>query len=380
MNIYETIFSLKQNIPEFISSYCIINGDIVRLDEIEQISYEEFNICSKINMPNKLYKYFPNQANNEENINYSIEALENNTVFMQSPNEFDDIYDSDINLDFQKYERLRLIEYCNRCNIKINKTLSTSDIGNKLIQKLITTFSEFENFNYAFKNETKSELDPSSNSLNTVFSLKLRLALTKNNDIAQALANVIYSDFNDYASKLKNTFRTTCFTTTPYSQLMWGAAYANYHQGFCLEYTILPNKNEYQDLYKNLFPMIYCKTRTDITEQLTKLQDTSFNKEKLWYIYLHGVLRKSFDWAFQNEWRLLLPMKFKNINDYNIKFFPITKVFLGARMNLKERKEIIDICHNKNIPYVAVTRNPNIFEMQDSKIKCEDCFKYKKIL
>ena len=63
--------------------------------------------------------------------------------------------------------------------------------------------------------------------------------------------------------------------------------------------------------------------------------------------------------------------------DYNIKVFPITKVFLGNRMDTGKRKEIIDICHRRNIPYVGVTRNPDLFEMQDCNVLCEDCPQYK---
>lgn len=56
-----------------------------------------------------------------------------------------------------------------------------------------------------------------------------------------------------------------------------------------------------------------------------------------------------------------------------MKFFPITKVYLGNRIPAAQRKEIIEICHEKNIPYVGVKRNPHIFEMQDCEMKCEDC-------
>lgn len=123
--------------------------------------------------------------------------------------------------------------------------------------------------------------------------------------------------------------------------------------------------------------MIYCKTRPNMTERLAKVEDNDLTKEWLWDIYFHGALRKSIDWAFQNEWRLLLPMG-SNLKDsgYNIPFFPITKVFLGNRMPPKERQEIIDICKVRKIPYVGVRRNPVIFEMEECPDKCEACPNY----
>lgn len=158
---------------------------------------------------------------------------------------------------------------------------------------------------------------------------------------------------------------------------MWGGAYADCHNGFCIEYTILPNDKAYRDVYYNLFPMIYCKVRPNMTLRLVAAKDKDITKEVLWDIYFHGALRKSIDWAFQNEWRLLLPLRSNNMVDYNVKFFPITKVYLGNRMAPKEREKIIDICHDKNIPYIGVRRNSAVFEMQDCEIKCEDCPQYK---
>ena len=114
-----------------------------------------------------------------------------------------------------------------------------------------------------------------------------------------------------------------------------------------------------------------------MTERIAKFQDAEITMDALRDIYFHGALRKSIDWAFQNEWRLLLPMGQKNTSDFNMEFFPITKVFLGNRMSPKKRYEIIEICKERNIPYVGVMRNPDVFEMQDCRIKCDDCPKYK---
>jgi len=160
---------------------------------------------------------------------------------------------------------------------------------------------------------------------------------------------------------------------------MWGGSYANYHKGFCIEYTVLPNDEVYRDIFYNLFPMIYCKTRPNMTSRLVAAKDKALTKEILWDIYFHGALRKSIDWAFQNEWRLLLPLRSTNISDYNVKFFPITKVYLGNRMKPDNRKEIIAICNRKTIPYVGVKRSPDLFEMRDCEIKCEYCSQYQNI-
>ena len=91
-------------------------------------------------------------------------------------------------------------------------------------------------------------------------------------------------------------------------------------------------------------------------------------------------ITKSIDWAFQNEWRLLLPMakKIKRLVNIVCQFFPITKVYLGNRMPPIKRKEIIDICNAKKYSlYWRLKENLMLFEMEDCAIKCEECFKYK---
>ena len=377
MDINELFLSARQMAPQFASSYCIVNGAIMNLNEIQNMGFQEFGLRSKLNMPLKLYKYFPNVVKKEADgheVNYSIQALKNNTVFMQAPCEFDDVYDSDISIDYLEYQRLRLIEYCRRCKIEIEETLSVQEVGDVLIQALFSALNATGKLNSAFTKKPDSKIEELSNEH---FFLRLDSELLKKSDLGQAVANIIHADYEDYSLKIKNTFRTSCFATTPYSQLMWGGAYADCHRGFCIEYTVLPNDKNYQTVFQNLFPMIYCKTRPNMTERIVKLQDKEITEEGLWDIYSHGALRKSIDWAFQNEWRLLLPMRCENTSDYNLAFYPITKVFLGNRMAPEKRKEIIEICHSKNIPYVGIMRNPSVFEMQDCSIKCEDCLRYK---
>lgn len=373
MNIPNLIADFQQNALEFATSYCIVNGAIMSLKEIQEMGYDEFALRSKINMPLRLYRYYPNTVRQEEitgkNVNYSIQALENNTVFLQTPTEFDDVYDSDIYIEYSEYEHLRLIEYCHRCGLSVDVNQSTQEIGDVLITNLYEYYIKNGNLDNIFTKIPDSEIEKLANKR---FVLMFNKGLELTNDFGKVVSYVLQNEHQDYVSKLKQIFRTTCFATTPYSQLMWGGAYANCHKGFCVEYTVLPQDEEYKSIFYNLFPMIYCKVRPNMTSRLANVQDKEMTKEILWDLYFHGVLRKSMDWAFQNEWRLILPFQ-KNDNDYNMPFFPITKVYLGNRMDKEERKRIIDICNKKGISYVGVKRNPYIFEMYDCELKCEDC-------
>lgn len=382
MDINALIQTLQSIAPQMAASYCIINGAVMKLDEVQNMGYDEFSLRTKVNMPLKFYKYFPNReillidkkTGQKKAVNYSIQALRDNTVFMQSPSLFDDVYDSDISLNYNDYEKARLLEYCKRCDLNVNDTMAIQELGSALLQVIGESFNSTGNFDSIFCTKPDSELEELSDK---AFILKLENELLKDQNWSTAIGRVIASDFVKYSQRLQNIFRATCFATTPYSQLMWGGAYADCHRGFCIEYTVRPNDPKYQELFHNLFPMIYCKPRPNMTEKLTEFEHREPTKEFLWDIYFHGALRKSIDWAFQNEWRLLLPMK-QNLGskDYCVPFFTISKVFLGNRMPRTARKEIIEICYEKNIPYIGVTRNPHVFEMQDCEVKCEECPNY----
>ena len=376
MDLADLFYDIRQHASEFATLYCVVNGEVIRLDDIQNMGYDEFSLRSKINMPLQLYRYYPDKTLIEQDtnkkINYSIQALVNNTVYLQTPTAFDDIYDSDINIEYSVYEHLRLVEYCHRCGLNIHADQHTQEIGDLLVQRLWEHYVNNGNLEHVFTKSPDSEIE---NLSNKYFTLKILSEFYKSNDFGKAIAVALQDEYRIYISRLQTTFRTTCFATTPYSQLMWGGAYADCHRGFCIEYTVLPCEKNYDEIYYNLFPMIYCKVRPEMSSRLVANQDKVPSKEVLWDIYSHGVLRKSIDWAFQNEWRLVLPLHSNNISDYNVKFYPITKVFLGNRMPPERRRKIIDICKRKGIPYIGVRRNPSVFEMEPCDILCEDCSK-----
>ncbi len=361
--------SFKANYQQIMSSLCIVNGNIMNINEIEKLGYSKFKEYYMNKIPLKLYKYFPNKYNGD--INYSLEALKNNTVYLQDPHNFDDVYDSTLNIDLIEYEKFRLIEYCKLCNIITNKNQKIEEIGNLFIVHLCNSFNDKKNFDYIFCKSDLSEMEKMSCKL---FSTRLsniyldKLCNKKKFNIAEAVREVIHKEYIERMDRLKNIFRISCFTTTPYSQLMWGSSYADCHRGFCIEYTVNYDLNLYNDIILNLFPVIYHKNRSNITERIAKQEQKEITIEYLWDISFHGFLRKSIDWAYQNEWRLALPNNFYKNNNFNVKFFPITKIFLGNRMPKENQDEIIKICEEKNIEYSRIKMAQNIFEMEEYKI------------
>lgn len=378
-SVYDMLLSFQQAGQEFIENYCIVNNNFFLLDDIEKMGSTEFGLRSKFSMPLKLYKYFPNKVvtdkdddGNETQVNYSLQALETNQVYLNSPDQFDDVFDSDISISWDDYLLFRLKRYARwyGCDVEMNQKIE--EVSLALAEKMYLALTEKGSIVEGLNCDGCSEGERLSAHS---FGLQVQLELKDTNDWHLAFAKILNKEYNDFIRYVQQRFRVTCFATSPFSQLMWGGPYADCHRGFCIEYTIEPNNPEYKEAYYNLFPMIYCKTRKQVSERLLRIQDADFPPEVLWDIYFYGALRKSIDWAFQNEWRLLLPNT-RNSPGFTMPFFPISKVYLGNRMPAEKRKAVIDICHSKNIPYIGVTRSTSRYEMEECKMLCENCPSY----
>lgn len=176
--------------------------------------------------------------------------------------------------------------------------------------------------------------------------------------------------------EVMDRFRVACFTTSPYMINMWSNQYADNNQGFCIEYEIPDLIKRTDDLSANLFPVIYSDARTDVLNKCLAVLENEMDEEYLGSIYKFGVLAKSKSiWISQDEWRLVSCDNMLADN-YNCKFHPITKVYLGEKMPKDQRRAIIDICNRKGIPYVGVVRNNERYQMIECAKLCEECEKF----
>ena len=214
MDLSELIMHIQQLTPQLAFTCCVVNGSIMTLKEIEDMGYEEFCYRSRINIPLKLYKYFPDKEVVDKmgnKVNYSNIALKNNTVYMQEPRLFDDIYDSDINIDFYQYQKYRLMEYCRRCGLVIDDGKSTEEIGTELLKIIIKSIENNNDFSHIFSTEGASQIESLTNE---IFKNKIIVGLENNKDIGQVVFKIMEQEYQDYVKELKNTFRISCFATT----------------------------------------------------------------------------------------------------------------------------------------------------------------------
>ena len=367
------VAQLKKAGPELANNYCIVNGNVLYLNQVENMKLEEYSARSIYSLPNKIYKFFPDTETEDEDgneVNYSDKALKSNEVYLSSPNDFDDVFDSEITVSWEEFEAFRMKKLVEWSKCSINSESSVEEMAKCFLKRIIEIIQSGEPIETLFYMDEYGEYEKLQSES---FILKLKLELLKS-EPGVGLRNVIVKEFNNFSESLKNTFRISCFTTEPMSQLMWGGSYANEHRGFCLEYTVLLDR-EYEEIIHNIKPVFYSKIRRPITQTLLDAYDQNWDDKSLQDLYMNGVLRKSIDWVYQNEWRLILPPQKRGEKGFTKKFFPITKVFLGNRMSAARRKEIIDICKDKGIPYAGVIRSQETFDMKECDTLCENCWR-----
>lgn len=356
---------------------CFVCGMGFTMDQLDNTSEEEFAVFRMNHMPKKLYKYFPDSSTTQDGKekNYSREALVNNTVYLQTPEKFDDPYDSSIVVDEMEFQRQRLLHYLDICKIEHDSLADNSTLMFQLAQGIYSR--SLEGTTYEKLYSISPDLEEADKLQRTLFAYKLAERLNQYQNDIDAWQHALYDTIHDEYLSIQNTlvkhFRVSCFATSPYSMLMW-AHYANSHKGFCIEYEVPEDGNENNLIYQ-LYPVIYSSRRTSVLEEcLQNIDTTQTSRDTLWKIHKYGLLSKDIIWQYQNEWRLIGYDKMMEVDgSYNCKFFKISKVYLGNKMDAATRKELISICKEKGIPYVGVQTVNDRYVMRDCPYLCENC-------
>ncbi len=188
------------------------------------------------------------------------------------------------------------------------------------------------------------------------------LAEDKKAEIEAAITQTLNEEFSDIirqtTKSIASSFKLCSFSERLDSTLMW-AHYADYHQGFCVEYDFacLPDT----DLQKRfLYPVIYTDTLLNATEFYSK----SLNGEKANNLFLScAALCKAKDWSYESEWRLI----FANATLESAQSYPVPKpkaVYLGAKVDEHNKRELIEICDSKCIPVFEMCLDQTRFKLK----------------
>ena len=187
-----------------------------------------------------------------------------------------------------------------------------------------------------------------------------------------------------YASKLKSIKEGTRKDTyvhslcSDFKNLSMWEKYADFHKGFCVEYTLdmekavdafMKNKGgiEMIESLYNLFPVSYLnynKKQKVLSSYkfLSTLYDYSSKRilgygrtSKILSLYKHQELIKRKDFDFEKEWRIIL----FNINNQVIHFPLTSSIIIGRDISDENLDKLISISKKLNVPAYKQTIDKN---------------------
>jgi hypothetical protein len=204
-------------------------------------------------------------------------------------------------------------------------------------------------------------------------------------DISKSLKKIFKEPFEEALLELednyKNKLSIICLSEDYCINPMW-AHYADNHKGVCIEYDL---KNISELIFKHFcFPIEYAE-KSDNTLELLSFFDENIKVNPNWILKL--ALMKSYDWKYENEWRIIVSQIIADyFNENNlgslyfdeyysdkhyIKFIKPKSIYLGLDMDLEDEKKLIDICKFRKI---------NIYKMKKDKLgynlKSEPIFEF----
>jgi hypothetical protein len=147
-------------------------------------------------------------------------------------------------------------------------------------------------------------------------------------------------------AKFRELAKVCSFSEGYDSLLMW-SHYSNHHTGFCIEYTIQGLGSEHF-FRNNLYPVFYSKKFYDLgvfLEALTGADRSDFRP----MIPLLGMLHKFDGWSYEREWRLVDQRNASEADYARLAPRP-TRVFLGARFDAGAGVDLLSICRARGIP------------------------------
>lgn len=160
-------------------------------------------------------------------------------------------------------------------------------------------------------------------------------------------------------NKIQNNLYLKAFSFDGENNLMW-SHYADEHRGICIEYDF---QYAPKDVIEHLYPVQYSDKR------FTFQNPTGINSHPFL------LLRKSKDWAYEKEFRLIYKESDFPAKDHNIKLNCVTKIIFGLRTQQSDmdlvkcllcgKNHLHQSDNGKKIRLYQIQQKPNSF-----KLKC----------
>lgn len=272
-------------------------------------------------VPHALFKY---KALNE----FTYDLIKTDLIFLPTYDKLNDAFEGQVTYD-ESILTNKLIDEALQ-NSSIEKIMSKDEY--RAIINSDNPKREFEK--WVYEGDEISDIDFKN------FSLKLNESVSETtNPCLQYLLDEMKS----------NTF-VLSFSDENDLNSMWGH-YANSNKGICIEYDFYDLN--FIDIQYFCYKTIYLEPEDfrEHTQDLLNIPETPY-----FNFFIEPFLRKTFDWKYENEWRIILPVfsfklnLSKKINGKQFLKLPKPKaIYLGLNIEEKDKKSIISICKKREI-------------------------------
>jgi hypothetical protein len=296
----------------------------------ERSYVEEALALKDLHLPTRLYKY-------RCDTDYPRDNLKDDTVWMASPESYNDPYDCALLLPSDVL--LRLIE-ASLVDPFVKATKLEGIIPRAEIEKAKKSAQPLKSIAEHLGSDARDFWEGRADSYSS------------------AAARHAQDTVSNIAA-LRKLAKVCSFSAANDSLLMW-SHYANHHKGFCIEYDLEPLKPEHPFRH-NLYPVVYSKHLYDLMPFAVGL--TARDRQKFQVMLpLIGMLHKFEGWEYENEWRMIFE-KQNLMDDYAQPAPTPTRIFLGSRLVASESRPLLSICEQKNIPIWRMRLSDTNFEL-----------------
>jgi|SRR5450631_607489 len=282
------------------------------------------------NLPDVLCKY---RASNE----MAMQNLRDDTIWLSPPSQFNDPYDTSLSVDAGP----ALAEILRR-GFEIRPLPS---LDKAQMEKVVTS---------------ADPIGESSSHLADLGKLTAAEARQLQEMVRQASEKFTHDITALGTAKIQETVKACSFTTLPLSMGMW-SHYADQHRGLCILYSTASLD---AGIRGHLYPVMYTPRRFSLAVHFLRFVQTQGRAHLLGGNHLiSAAIRKSPDWAYENEWRLV----FIDNGHPSGLCFPMptpTAIYLGAKMPSKVRRDILEIAAKKGIACYDVALSDASFELR----------------
>lgn len=257
-------------------------------------SYSQIGQYYTCSAPSSLYKYCAEKGFN---------LIRNNQIFFSSPQRFNDVFDCELNFDFDAIHK---------------------------------------GFLKSFEREQQQNIAPGSFAWNQVVNI-IKSAIEKFQFV-----------FDEYTSKMG----ITCFSERCDSLLMW-AHYSDSSRGICVEYDIMDMNN--QKKYTPI-PVIYSNNKV-IFDSLN-LETVEGDAIRL---LINSLTTKSLDWNYEHEWRIVFDNKACGLcwdDEKQGAIMDMVKpksIILGCNVRGEFEESVTMYCEENEVNLFKMEKDPKLF-------------------